>query len=140
MDAPGRPKWLRAAILFGLVYVAVGLAFAALAGTAVSDPVRVAWRLAAWFTSAVTFAVHIGYEHVRLRNSPPKTALHAAVAAALGAFGLAVAANVHALWAPSSRPGLLALALLTWPALTAVPAFAVALAVAAVLARMRRRG
>ena len=114
-------------MLFGFMYLAVGITFAELG-----------WRLAAWFVSAIAFAVHIWYEHFRLRNSPRRTALHVSAAAALGAFGLAIAANVHELWAnPGNHRSLLLLALVLWPILTAVPAFVVAFATAAGLARWR---
>ena len=114
-------------MLIGIVYLVVGITFGELG-----------WRLAAWLVSTVAFAVHIGYEHFRLGNSPRWTALHASAAAALGAFGLAVAANVHELLAnPGNHRSLLLLALVLWPILTAVPAFVVALAAAAGLARWR---
>jgi hypothetical protein len=58
------------------------------------------------------------------------------LAVALGAFGLAVAATVHAQAVSSIRPAY-ALALVLWPVLTAVPAFIVALAVAALAAGRR---
>jgi hypothetical protein len=122
--------------LVGVVYLVAGLAFATLAGGAASAQLRVTWRLAAWVVSAVAFAAHIRYEHVRLRSSPRITALHAALAVALGAFGLAVAATVHAQAVSSIRPAY-ALALVLWPVLTAVPAFIVALAVAALAAGRR---
>jgi hypothetical protein len=66
------------------------------------------------------------------------SSIHAALAAALGAFGLAVAANLHAHWAAVGNQHLLAIALAVWPAMTAVPAFVVAFVLAAGLARMRR--
>jgi len=91
------------------------------------------WRLAAWMASAAVYAAHIGYEHYRLDNSPRSTALHAALAVALGGFGLAVSASLH-----SRHPLVLALAL--WPIITGLPAFLVALAVGAVLARFARSG
>ena len=123
-------------ILVAVAYVAIGIVFAALAADA--NHVRL-WRLAAWLASAAVAAAHIGYEHYRLRGSPRPTALHAAGAVALGAFGLALAANVHWLFAGthSQRPPLLALPV--WPVITALPAFLAALAVAAVLARVSRR-
>jgi hypothetical protein len=55
----------------------------------------------------------------------------------LGAFGLAAAANIHALIAGTGNQRLLALALVIWPIITGVPAFIVALAAAAGLARIR---
>src|SRR6266511_5656846 len=95
-------------ILVAVAYGAIGIVFAALAADA--DHVRL-WRLAAWLASAAVAAAHIGYEHYRLRGSPRPTALHAAGAVALGAFGLALAANVHWLFAGThgQRPPLLAL-------------------------------
>ena len=119
----------------GAVYGVAGIGFGALAGWAPSPQMREAWRLAAWLTSAAAFAAHIGYEHFRLRSSPRTTAWHAAAAVAVGAFALAVAANVHALRVAPSYNRLLAVALVVWPAMTAAPAFVVALAAAAGLAR-----
>jgi hypothetical protein len=122
-------------LLVGILYLAAGLVFGALAGSAGSNQVRVAWRLAAWLISAAAFAAHIVYEQVRLRSSPRTTALHAALAAGLGAFGLAVAAKLHAQATQHHFP---AIAILIWPVMTALPAFVVALAAAAVLTRARR--
>jgi hypothetical protein len=136
MDASGRLRWLQTVLLVGVVYLLTGITFAALANRAASHQMRVTWRLAAWVISAAAFAVHIGYEHVRLRSSPGRTALHASLAVALGAFALAVAANVHA-QAASSHQHSPALALLVWPVMTALPAFVVALAAAAGLASRR---
>src|SRR5437762_3484018 len=81
----------------------------------------------------------VGYEHYRRSSSPRATALHAAGAVALGAFGLALVANVHWVLAEThgQRPPLLALPV--WPVITAIPAFLGALAVAAVLTRFSRR-
>ena len=128
-------SWVRALMLVAVAYAAIGIVFAALAGDA--HHVRV-WRLAAWVASAVVAAAHMWYEHYRLGSSPRPTALHAAGAVALGAFGLALAANVHWLVAGThgQRPPLLALPV--WPVVTALPAFLAALAIAAVLARFGR--
>ena len=122
-----------AVILIGLFYALVGIVFA--------WPVEHAraWRLAAWVVSAVAYAAHIGYEQFRLHNRPARAALHVALAVALGAFGLAVGANLHSLSVPSTagHRRLLLIALAAWPAITAVPAFLVALALAAILSRAR---
>ena len=139
MDASVRLRWLRAVLFVGVVYLVAGLTFAALANRAASHQIRVTWRLAAWVISAAAFAAHIAYEHIRLRSSPGTTALHASLAAAIGAFALAVAANVHA-QAASVHQHSHTLALLAWPVVTAVPAFVVALAAATGLALMRRSG
>jgi len=121
-----------AALLVGAVYLVVGRAFAL-----PEDHVR-AWRLAAWIASGVVYAAHIGYEHFRLRSPPRATAVHAAVAVAIGALGLAVVGMVHSLATTSAlRPAWL-LALLLWPVFAAVPAFLGALLAATILARVRR--
>ncbi len=135
MDETGRLRWGWTVILVGVTYLAVGIIFGTLAGWAASNQIRVAWRLAAWVISAVVFAAHIGFEHVRLHSSPSTTALHASLAVALGAVALAVAAILHS-HAPSSHPRYLAF--LVWPVVIALPAFVVALGSATVLARARR--
>lgn len=132
MDASRRQAWVRAALLVGVVYFLIGRVFALPA-----DHVQV-WRLAAWVVSGGVYAAHIGYERFRLRNSPRLAAAHVALAVAIGAVGLAVAGMIHSLSTTSAiRPAWL-LALVIWPAVTAVPAFLVALAAGAVLARLRR--
>ena len=131
MDDSGRQRWFSKAILVGVLYVAVGIASAALAGMAASNQVRSFWRLFAFVISAVVFAAHIAYEHFRLRNTARPTAWHASVAVAFGALALALAANIHDMGSASGyRPRML-IALVAEPLLTAVPAFIVALMVAA---------
>jgi hypothetical protein len=126
-------------LLLGALYFVVGILSGELAGAAASHRMVVAWRWAAWVISAIAFGGHIVYEQVRLRSSPVITALHVSSAAGLGAFGLAVAANVHA---QSVSPGrhslLLILSLVIWPIMTALPAFVVALAAAALFRQARR--
>jgi hypothetical protein len=58
------------------------------------------------------------------------------LAVALGALGLAIAANIHALRTGTGNPRLLALALVIWPIITGVPAFIVAFVAAAALVRI----
>jgi hypothetical protein len=130
---------VRAVLYLGVVYLAAGMLFGTLAGQAASTQVRVAWRWAAWVVSAIAFGAHIVYEQVRLRSSPRIAALHVSAAAGLGAFGLAVAANVHAHpVSPYQHSLLLVLSLAIWPVMTALPAFVVALVAAILFARARR--
>jgi len=134
-----KPSALRAVLCWGLVYCAAGILFGALAGQAASTQGRVTWRWAAWAVSAFAFGAHIVYEQMRLRSSPRLTACRVASAAGLGAFGLAVAANVHAVSVSPGRHSLiLLLSLVLWPVMTALPAFVVALVSASLLARARR--
>jgi lysylphosphatidylglycerol synthetase-like protein (DUF2156 family) len=132
VDASRRQAWVRAALLVGVVYFLIGWVFAL-----PSDHVH-AWRLAAWLVSGCAYSAHIGYEHFTLRSSPRITALHAALAVAIGAFALAVAGMIHSLSTPSGFRSLWLLALVLWPAFTAVPAFLGALVAAVLLARLPR--
>jgi hypothetical protein len=139
MDDPSRRPWLRTAILVGALYPAVGITSAALAGAAASSQMQFFWRLSAFVVSGVVFAAHVAYEHVQLRHSAWPTAWHASAAVALGAFALALMANIHDLWSASGyRPRML-IALVAWPLITAVPAFLVSLAVTAGLGVLWRR-
>jgi hypothetical protein len=125
-------------LLLGVVYFVIAVGFGAFAASAASNSMRVNWNRLAFLASGVAFAVHIGYEHFRLRNSPRITASHTSIAVAIGAFALALSANIHDLRSASGyRPRML-IALVAWPLLTAVPAFIVALVVAALLTLRRR--
>jgi hypothetical protein len=127
-------RWLRTVIPFGVVYLLAGVA---LPNPPIPNRAQFMWRLAAWSICALAFTLHIGLEHFRFRNPPRRTALHAAASIALGAFALAVSANIHALTAGSGNQRLLALALVVWPVLVGLPAFIVAFAIAAGLAWLR---
>jgi hypothetical protein len=130
MDASRNHAWPHAALLLGVLYLVVGRSFALPATHAHG------WRLAAWIVSGALYATHIAYEHFRLRNPPGATALHVATAVAIGALGLAVAGMVHSLSMTSGiRPAWL-LALVLWPAVTAVPAFVGAVVAGALLRRL----
>jgi len=140
MNDSSRQRWISTAILVGLLYPAIGVASSELAGAAASSQMQFFWRLSAFVISGVVLATHIAYEHFRLRNSVWPTAWHTAVAVALGAFVLALMANIHDLVSASGyRPRML-IALVAWPMLTAVPAFIVALVVAAVLKKLGVQG
>lgn len=132
---------VRPVLLVGILYCVVGIVSGQLAGRASSHQLLLVWRWAAWVVSAILFGAHIVYEQVRLRSSPRITALHVASAAGLGAFGLAVAANVHTQTLSAHQPHvLLVLSLVIWPVMTALPAFIVALVGATLFARVWRSG
>src|SRR6266849_8025684 len=115
MNATDRRRWFRMVVLLGAVYFVFGVAFAAFASWSASNSMRETWNRLGFLASAVAFALHIGYEHFRLRNSPLITASHVSIAVALGAFALALNANVQGLWVGSRNQRLLAFALLAWP-------------------------
>ena len=134
MNSSPPQRWLPAALGSSVVYLVAGITFATLAHRAGSNHMRVTWRLAAWVISAAVFAAQVWYEHTRLRSAPRTTASHVSLAVALGALALAAAARVQA---ASSQQHFPALALVAWPVVTALPAFLVAFASAAALARVR---
>jgi len=89
--------------------------------------------------SGLVYAAHIWYEHFRVHNPPRSTALHVALAVAIGAIGLALAGMIHSLSTGTAlRPAWL-LALVLWPAITASPAFLGALVATAILSRLQQR-
>ena len=132
MDTSFRRAWIPVAFLVGIIYFIIGRVFAQSANHAHT------WRMAAWILSLVAYATHIWYERSRLRSSLRSTALHVAVAVAIGAFALALSGMIRSLSTTSAiRPAWL-LSLVAWPAITAVPAFLIALAAGALLSRIRR--
>lgn len=124
-------------LLVGAAYLVIGVVFAALPAATHDAVVR--WRLAAWVVSGVVYAAHIGYLRLRLGRSTPFTAWQAALAAALGAFGLAVVGPARVALLGGHYGSLWVLALVLWPLITGIPAFLVAYAAAALLARLARR-
>src|SRR5438105_3718491 len=128
---------LRLVLLLAAVYLLIGIAFAEFSDWATTNAMHLMWRRLAWLVSGVGFAAHIAYGHLRLGNSRRTIAMHASIAAALGAGALAVAANLHEWMAASSYRPSIAIALVAWPLLTVVPAFVVAMIAAAVLNRWR---
>lgn len=130
-------RWVSACLLVGAVYAVVGILFANLAASATSHPMVLLWRLGAWVVSFVAFGWQLRYEVVRLGNPPMKSAQHAALAVALGSFGLAVAAVFHSQTA--TPPGRFPIwALIIWPIVTGIPAFVAAFGLSAVLIQTRR--
>ena len=123
-------NWLRTAILFGLGYFLVGRLFA------VPGPHGQTWRFAAWVVSFFIYTTHFRYERARSSSPPRMVALHVATAVAIGAFGLAVAGMMRSVTTQGSLKPTWLLALVLFPAVTAVPAFLVAL-IAAVFAARR---
>ena len=116
--------WLRPAILFGLGYFLVGRLFA------VPGEHAQAWRLAAWVVSLLIYWTHFRYERVKLGSAPRVLAMHVATAVAIGAFALALALMMRSVAAQGSLTPRWLLALVLFPAVTAVPAFLVALVAA----------
>src|SRR5438874_7768811 len=113
MTPARRPPSLVTVVLLGLLYSGIGVGFGRLANSDGPEGMR-AWRLAAWIVSGLVYGGHIGYERLRLDAPLRSVALRAALAAALGSFFLAVAANVHSARLHVENPRLL-LALLAWP-------------------------
>ena len=125
-------RWLWAALLAGVAYILIGRLFP-------QPAVHLqAWRLAAWIASAIVFTAHIGYERFIARGSPRIIALHTATAVAIGALGLAIAGMSHSMSTGAGFRPIWIVALVAWPAITAIPAFFVALVAGQVLKRVAR--
>src|SRR5438874_5602825 len=101
-----RPSSLVTVLFLGLLYCGIGVGFGSLANSDGPAGMR-AWRLAAWIVSGLAYGGHIGYERLRLDAPLRSAALRAALAAALGSFFLAVAANVHSARLHVGNPRLL---------------------------------
>lgn len=125
MDGSRRNRWLLAAMVAGVVYLIIGRTFAL-----PSDHVR-EWRVAAWLFSAVAYAIHIWYERFRVNHPPRSAAFHVAIGVAIGGFGIALAGMLNSLSKSSAITPNWLLALILFPAVTAIPAFLVAWALAA---------
>jgi hypothetical protein len=136
---PHERRWHYTILIIGAIYCIDGIVFGMFAGWSKSQTMVFIWRLAAWVTCALLFAGHIWYEFFRFGNSPRKTALYTSSAAAAGAFGLAVAANIHAQFVTSANQILLAFSLIIWPILTAVPAFIIVFVITSVLQQFYKR-
>jgi hypothetical protein len=122
MSTDTRSSWRAVTVVVGFLYGSVGILFGL-----PSTHLRF-WRLAAWAVSGVVYAGHIAYECYGLKSRAIKTAAHAAIAVAIGAFLLAVWASLHAAFVSSSAPyWRFLIALVAWPIITAVPAFLPAL-------------
>jgi len=121
-------------VIWGLAYLVIGIATAALSRGPGPGQIRIMWRWIAWVASAIAFAAQIWYERIRAAVAPARAALRAALAVALGGLLLAVAATNHALRTGSARIVPQLIALVVWPVLLAIPAFLVAWAAAALLA------
>jgi RsiW-degrading membrane proteinase PrsW (M82 family) len=132
--AETKRRRLGGVLLFGALYCAVGVVFAEIGKSSHG----ILWRRLAWVVSAVAFGAHIIYELIVRGSTTRATATDVSVAAALGAGGLAIAANLHGWWTESYQSSL-ALAVVAWPLLVLIPAFVVAFVAAALLDRWRRR-
>lgn len=112
--------WLVIALLAGAAYCLIGRLFA------IPHAHVQAWRFAAWIASGAVFAGHIAHERFRLRTPPITAAVHVAIGVAIGAFGLALWAMIRDLVVRGHARRIWRYALVLWPAITALPAFAVA--------------
>jgi len=131
---PVKPAWVSATFAAGCLYLLIGLVSADLAGGA-PGPRQRFWRGMAWLLSAIVFCIQVARDRIRMRFSAASTAFHAALGAALGALGLAIAATIHGYMVSTSHLRAIKLALLIWPVMTAIPAFFVAYLAALVIRR-----
>jgi len=120
MQTSSRISTLAAVIAVGVFYAAVGVLFAQF------EPV-ILWRRLAWAVSAVAFAAHIAFEHFVRGSTTGRLAGCVSGAAAIGPVGLAAAANLRGWSIATANHRALAVALIAWPLLVAIPAFLLAI-------------
>jgi hypothetical protein len=131
---------LQVLVLCAIAYLVVGLSFAAAANASAPGHARAGWRLAAYLVSALILAGQFAYERRRAASSAVVVASACGVAVALGAFALAVAANVRIWFGAGAQHHAVMAALAVWPLVTGLPAFAVALGAAVVMKRPQPQG
>jgi hypothetical protein len=129
MRASNATSRLLVVVAVGAFYATVGIVFAKFAP-------EILWRRLAWLVSAGAFAAHIAYEHFFRCGSARIAAGQVGVASAIGAFGLAIAANLHGWSVPGANHRGLAIAVVAWPVIVGIPAFIVALIVAVIAKRV----
>lgn len=124
-----RHAWSPLVLLVGAIYCLIGRVFALpFANVSLA-------RGAAWMLSIALFVGHIGYERVRLNDTPRLAAARVALAVAIGAAGLALAGMLHSLLTTSQVRPVWFIALVALPVVVATPAYLVALLATSLLAR-----
>jgi hypothetical protein len=104
----------------GCAYAGIGVGTAALAGATSSSAAVKSWRLVAWAVSLAIFIIHVAVEHTQWRRRV-SSALHVAVAVALGAFGVALLGPVRSQWGEPQLMRVATLSLVVWPFLGESP-------------------
>ena len=135
MQESENQNWFRIVVLFSIIYIVEVIVFAALVNSSSSTGMQDFWKWTAFIVSAVIFVLNIAYEHYRLKNPPPSTALHVSVGVAIATFTLALLAYIYGLITNSGSHNMMLYALVVWPFATAVPAFLLSLAAASFLSR-----
>jgi hypothetical protein len=124
VDAPKRRPWLPAALLLGVVYLAVSFVSSRLLSGRM--------QIAGWVIQAAAFVGHVGYERIRRGSSVLETASHASLAVALGSIALAL--QRYLTWTLKLSLTVFAV----WPLAFTLAAFGAAAALAAAIGRTRQ--
>ncbi len=131
---------VRSLALAAFAYAVVGVVTADFALAAGEPTLRSAWRLAAWVLSFVIFAAQLFYERKREGATIATVARDVAVAAAIGAFILAIVGPVRSHWSAGDFRRAAVLSLVAWPLLVGIPAYVTALVIGFVIDRLTARG
>lgn len=124
-------------IIFAIVYLFIGVGTAIISNPLTNSEMQVVWRLASLIASIIIFISHIKYEIINRFNSPRIAAINTSGSVALGAFALAVLANIYALMNASTDNYSLLLALIIWPIVTGLISFLAAHIMAKFIIRVR---
>lgn len=115
-------KRIKGIILFGLIYLVIGILSALITNPMESNGMQAALRLLSLALAISAFIYHIRLELYHANNSVLNAALNAAAATAFGTFSLAVQANIYNLLASGVNKNQLPLALIVWPVVTGLSA------------------
>ena len=132
-------KRFKRIILFGLIYLVIGIMSALITNPMESTGIQTALRLLALVLAIAVFVIHIRLELFQSNNSVLKVSLNAAIATALGTFLLAVLANIYSILTAADNKNSLPLALIAWPAVTGLLAFLGGYVIAKIFSIIRSR-
>lgn len=120
-----------------VAYILIGLA-GGLAASAASPRQVMAWRLAAWVLSLLTFLGHVAFLRLRRSGRLARAATQVAMSVAIAACVLALAGPVRSHWGQSGIGRVAALSVILWPVLTGIPAFGFAYVIGSIIDHANR--
>ena len=126
-------------LIFGSVYLFVGIATAFISNDIASSGVQAFWRILAFAVSIIVFGLHIRLESIQRHNSPKIIAINTSFAVAFGTVALAVLANINAMLNSSGNNKSLVLAIVIWPVVTGLLSFLAAYFIARFILRLRSK-
>jgi ABC-type transport system involved in cytochrome c biogenesis permease component len=132
-------KHIKKIILFGLIYLVIGIISAFITNPMEAAGMQAALRLLALMLAITLFVIHIRLELFQYNSSVLKSALNGAIATAIGTFLLAFLANVYNILKAGENKNQLLLSLIVWPAVTGLLSLLGGYVVAKIFSLIRSR-